>query len=303
MENQIRFTLPGLVRHVKLNIVFTTYFRDNKNKFIDGAIIDSVYGAFSPAIWNSGRNSFGQVEERVMRLVVSNFNGMNIGVRFTFSNPLVTEKHLADPFCNLCLEIIAGNKLNGVIVNSEILEKYIREKYPEMNIISSTCKCITDTKTLKSEFEKNYKLVVLDYNFNHRLSEIEKFADKNRVEILLNSGCGEGCEFRKEHYEFLGREQIRWNESGEFRTWERPCSHTQNPFSACKRKTFVTREKLWNEIVPAGYANFKIEGRANSIFTVLEYYLYYLAKDEFKDEIRFDIMNQLGMIGVVKVEE
>ncbi|MDR0984434.1 MAG: hypothetical protein LBL93_05460 [Ruminococcus sp.] len=303
MNNQIRFTLPGLSRHVKLNIVFSTYFRSNRNKFIDGAVIDSIYGAFSPSLWNSGRNSFGEVEERVVRLIVSNFNNMNIGVRFTFSNPLITEKHLDDPFCNRCLEIISENKINGVIVVSEILENYIREKYPEMYIISSTCKCITDTETLKAELEKDYKLVVLDYNFNDRLSELESFVNKDKIELLINSGCGERCEFRREHYEFLGREQIRYNENRKFNLWERPCSHTQNPFSACKRTTFITRDKLWNDLVPAGYTNFKIEGRANSVFTVLEYYLYYLAKDEFKDEARFDIMNQLGMVGVVKVEE
>jgi collagenase-like PrtC family protease len=61
-------------------------------------------------------------------------------LRFTFSNSLLEEKHIYDTYCNLIMEEAdTGN--NEVIVNSPILEQYLRENYPNYKYISSTTKC------------------------------------------------------------------------------------------------------------------------------------------------------------------
>ena len=101
-----------------------------------------------------------------MAEILRQFNGRGIPCRFTFTNPLITEEHLNDKFCNDVMRM-ADNGLNEVIVNSPILEEYIREKYPSYKITSSTCKQIEDFDALSAELDKDYSLVVLDYNWNN----------------------------------------------------------------------------------------------------------------------------------------
>ena len=68
---------------------------------------------------------------------------------------------------------IAENGLNEIIVNVPVLEDYIRKNYPRYPLISSTVKQIEDRDALLAELEKDYKLVVLDYNWNNRFDELE----------------------------------------------------------------------------------------------------------------------------------
>ena len=57
-----------------------------------------------------------------------------ISARLTFSNSLLTEGHLSDKKCNdLCRLFDAGSKIrNGVIIYSDLLLDYIKEKYPNL---------------------------------------------------------------------------------------------------------------------------------------------------------------------------
>lgn len=76
----------------------------------------------------------GVCDKNYVKTVVNNFDKIGIPLRFTFSNPMITEEHLDDEFCNFILKT-AENGKNGVIVVSPILEKYIRETYPGYKII------------------------------------------------------------------------------------------------------------------------------------------------------------------------
>ena len=71
----------------------------------------------------------------------------------------------------------ADNGMNEVLVVSSILESYIREKYPNFKINSSTCKEIRDIDNLNAELEKDYALVVLDYNLNNQFDLLEQIKD------------------------------------------------------------------------------------------------------------------------------
>ena len=76
---------------------------------------------------------------------------------------------MLDTYCNLIMRL-ADNGMNQVLVNSPVVEQYIRDNYPSFPLISSTTKRITDTKELISELGKDYRLVVLDYDLNNRES-------------------------------------------------------------------------------------------------------------------------------------
>ena len=55
--------------------------------------------------------------------------------------------------------------------------------------------------------EKDYALVVLDYNMNNRFEELEQISDKGRCEILVNALCAPNCPARPTHYKVVSKNQ------------------------------------------------------------------------------------------------
>ena len=111
-----------------------------------------------------------QRDKKYIKGIIKYFNDRGISIRFTFTNPMIEEKHLNDQFCNSLL-YYANNPLNGCIVYSPLLEEYIRRNFPDYKITSSTCKRITDVASLTGELEKDYYLVVIDYDQCHLVNK------------------------------------------------------------------------------------------------------------------------------------
>lgn len=224
----IKFHLPDFAVRYHFNRIFLSMLEHCPQYFYDGVEIASVYGCFPQSLWNGGRTMPGVCDKSFVKKVVREFNKLGIPLRFTFTNPMITEEHLNDDFCNFVLRT-AENGKNGVIVISPILEQYIRDKYPGYKITSSTCKRITDINNLNSELDKNYDIVVLDYDFNNKFDMLEK----------------------------------------------------------------VQNEDILNKYVPMGFNQFKIEGRTATMFNLVEFYLYYMIKPEYKDKARLALLNNL----------
>ena len=137
---------------------------------------------------------------------------------------------------------------------------------------------------LLEELNKDYFLVVLDYDLNHNeevLSAIGKQADK--VEILVNEICYPGCPKRSEHYRQQSQMQLEYDIDAAF-----PCPNKtrERKFEECKeRPSFISREQI-REYADRGFVNFKIVGRGMPMDFVKESYLYYLVKDDSRAFIR-----------------
>lgn len=101
----------------------------------------------------------------------------------------------------------AHNGMNGVILVSPLLEEYVRKTYPKMKITSSTCKQIRGVDGINAELQKDYDMVVLDYNMNNHFDELEKITDKSRCEILINAACEPNCPRRGAHYRHISENQ------------------------------------------------------------------------------------------------
>lgn len=158
----VRFHLPGLRYNYPLNMLLLSLMKKHPEYFREGVEIASFFGEFPVSLWNGGRLSAGdQCDARFVTEVIKNINGQGIPIRYTYTNPLLEEKDLADPYCNFCMKA-ADNGMNQVLVVSEILENYIRKEYPGYRINSSTCKEIKDPDQLNRELEKEYNLVVLE---------------------------------------------------------------------------------------------------------------------------------------------
>lgn len=310
---KVKFHLPDFAGHFKLNMIFAAMVKDCPYWMREGVEIASIYGAFPQSLWNGGRTNSGVCDRSFVRSVLKSFNSNGIPLRFTFTNPMLEEKHLSDPFCNSVLKM-ANNGLNEVIINSPLLEEYISKNYPKYKLTSSTCKRITDIEKLKEELEKDYSIVVLDYDFNNKFDLLEQIPHKEKCEILVNACCEPGCKRRTEHYRNLGIQQIMYcdhiskHPGKPFNVKDYPdMPETDCPFAnrdifdIKDLSTHISPDDIWEKYVPMGFNQFKIEGRTSTNLNLIETYLYYMVKPECRDEARFMLFYNLEDYGVVKI--
>ena len=67
--------------------------------------------------------------------------------------------------------------------------------------------------------------------------------------------------------------------------------------------THISPDDIWNKYVPMGFSQFKIEGRSSETLNLLEHYMYYMIKPEYKDIARYTFLRQLRASGVIKFSE
>lgn len=265
--------------------------KENPEKFYDNIQIGAVYDSFPATIWSGGRiNHYPPIPKYKIESTISMFNQLGVPVRFPWTNSQITEKYLNDPLCNLIMTI-ANTGENEVIVNSPILEDYLRETYPNFKYISSTTKCLKNNSEIIKELPKYY-LTVLDYSKNHDMDFLSSLSvnDKNKIELLVNSYCSPDCAFRKKHYEGVSR--INIGESINISEYVHPncITHKVNFLDTLNYSCTITKEQLYNTYTPMGFKHFKIEGRTFNPCDVIESYIYYLVKPEYKDEIRLKLL-------------
>lgn len=297
----VKFHLPGLRYNFPLNMLWISLLETHPEYFREGVEIASFFGTFPFSMWNGGRLIMNdQCDSAFVNGVVKAINSKGIPIRYTFTNPLVEETDLEDPFCNFCMDA-ANNGMNEVLVVSPLLEKYLRNKYPNYAYNSSTCKELKDIEQLNAELDKDYKYVVLDYNLNGQWDVIDKLHNKDKIEVLVNAVCEPNCKRRGDHYAYVGRNQkiIKMNQSLPkdkqipVEPWyckygEHNCVHTIQNYS-----TVITPDEIWEKYVPAGINNFKIEGRTAYLFSLVETYCFYMIKPEHQGEVRLLMIKNL----------
>ena len=314
----VKFHLPDFAEHYKLNLIFANMLKSRPDYFRDDVEIASFYGVFPPSMWNGGRTIGGQCDENFVRNVLRAFNDLGIPLRFTFTNPVLKEEHLYDPFCNMVMRL-ADNGLNEVIVNSPLLEDYIRTTYPNYKLTSSTCKRLDTIDGLLGELKKDYHIVVMDYDLNNHFDLLEQIPveDRPRIEFLSNACCEPKCKNRKHEYDLIGQQMIYYNQHLK--------EHPDKPFNIndytddninqikcrCRERTLYEIKKLpthispddiWGKYVPMGFQQFKLEGRTAGNLYLIDNYLYYMAKPECRDEARMMFFYNLDYHGVIQYE-
>ncbi len=289
---KMRFHIPDFTYHGELNLNMIDLLKEHPEYFYDDIEIASCFGCFPSSLWNGGRAFGGNLAIKQMIDIIKAFNSRNVPLRFTFTNPTITKDDLDDVNCNNICKL-GHNGYNEAICFSPELEEYVRATYPKYPIISTTCKEIRDIDGLIAELEKDYKLVVLDYNWNNDFEKLAQIPEqyRERCEILINPYCTPNCPRRGEHYRQLGMLQRAMCEIPGLdpnKTNVMKCANSNyNFYQVSEYSTFVPRENL-TKYMELGFNNFKIEGRAISAVNVIESYMYYMVKPEYRDKIRLD---------------
>ncbi len=217
----------------------------------------------------------------------------DISARLTFSNSLLTEKHLSDRKCNRLCTLFEknGKSENGIIIYSDLLLDHLKKNYPGFYFVSSTTKVLMDFDDLKNELGRcEFRYVVPDFRLNKRFDLLDTLSDeeKDKVEFLCNECCAFDCRERKICYENVSRKSL-----------DEPCAdHICASFAAergyrfsdaMKNPGFIGIEDIQTLYAPAGFSNFKIEGRSLGSAVILEFLLYYMTKPEYRLTVREEI--------------
>lgn len=281
------YHLPGLFEFYGLYRVFLPLFYEHRDYFYEWCDIGSIYGAPENCIWGGGRIEEGTQNPKDVLALLKEYG---ISGRLTFSNSLLSGKHLSDSRCNAICRMFeeSDGPENGVIVHSELLLDYLRRTYPGLYFVSSTTKVLTEfPEVLKELNREEFRYVVPDFRLNKKFKEWNTLssAEKDKVEFLCNECCSFGCKDRKACYESVSR--LNLGERGEEHRCSAPDAEEGYVFSkAMKNPGFLSTEEIREEYLPMGFSNFKIEGRGLGSALILEFLLYYMTKPEHQLEVR-----------------
>ena len=287
---QAVYHLPGLFEFYELYRVFLPLFREHRNWFYDWCTIGSVYGAPAGCRWDGGRAGFGEAKAEDAAGLMREYG---ISPRLTFSNSLLREGDLADPECNRLCALFekSGPVPAGVILTSDLLLDYLREKYPGLYFVSSTTKVLDDFRQLEEELKRpEFRFVVPDFRLNR---ETDRFASlpaelKGKVEFLCNEACWFDCPDRKACYENVSRKNL--GEDCEDHICVSPYADRGYRFSdAMENPGFIGIREIRDNYMPNGFSHFKIEGRSLGSAVILEFLLYYMTKPEYQLKVREEI--------------
>ena len=279
------YHLPGLFEFYDLYRAFLPLYRTHREYFYDWCDIASLYGAPAGCLWGGGRAGFGDDDPRKVLALTREYG---ISARLTFSNSLLRQEHLSDRACNALCALFAEQDGNGVIVHSDLLLGYLKQKYPNLYFVSSTTKVLTEFDQLQQELDReDFRFVVPDFRLNKAFDRLNALpqSQKDKVEFLCNECCWFGCQDRKACYETVSRKNL-----GEFCPEHRcaaPGGGEGYRFSrAMENPGFIGVEDIQNTYLPMGFTHFKIEGRSLGSALILEFLLYYLTKPEYHLHVR-----------------
>ena len=292
-KDTVHFFLPGLnLEFLGFNVYLAQYMQRHPERFMANIRPAAFYGSFNNAIWQGGRSMIGaqpsplEIETAILRI-----NDAGVAVRYTYTNNRIEERHLNDTFCNLTMEL-ANNGKNEVLVNSPVLEAYLRKQYPNFKYILSTTACERNIDRI-NEATKKYDLVVMDFRDNRDMDFLAKIQDKDKIEILVDDYCPSFCRFRKKHYDIVSRVCLHQGNPSEDH-----CMETNRPKNIrgfyqnleTNADTNLTSEEIYGKYRDMGFRNFKLIGRDDRSLFTFESYMYYLVRPEWRDRVRDELI-------------
>lgn len=293
MENlKFGYALGGMYSHYKENISIKNIKDIFPDCFYDDFMIDAVFGNFQFCIWDGGRifpEYYHANLEQISQIRHYYNDILNVPIRFIYTNSKIEPQHLYDRFCNMVTEL-CENEQNEIVVNSPLLEEYLRNKYPKYKFISSTTKCILDQEKTKELLDNDdYSLICLDYNLNYNFNFLNSLTkeQKDKCEFLINAVCGAGCKMRKKHYELNSVHALTYGKPYNLNF----CNIPGNPLYPYKEKcNRISYQDIKEKYAPLGFKHFKIEGRTFEPVYYINACVEYMVKPEYQIFIATNIL-------------
>lgn len=142
----INYTLPDFTVNLGLNLFFVRLLRERPEMAREGVAVTSLYGCFPGCVMNGGRTYLRErTSPAAMERTFAIMAEYGLVPRLTFTNSLVSEETLADPYFNdICL---AAARFGGeAIVYDDAAGAYLRENYG-MPLVLSTTREVADAAT------------------------------------------------------------------------------------------------------------------------------------------------------------
>lgn len=243
----------------------------------------TVYGCFPNMIWNGGRAVMGnQISiEEAESLIDYYVNQLHIVPSFTMTNLLLEEKHCYDTFCNEVMDIAVKYKC-PIMVASGVLEEYLQNRYPTLQLIRSVC--MASKTGIKYDISDKYFLSVLDKDYNNDSTVIDSIPldKRDKIELLCNDRCHSFCSMYSEHHQHDCAIQLLK------KSFNAPitCIHpSEFPFYGATQAVGYISPTDIDKFLDKGYKHFKIVGR-DGFFSAISSLTQYLILPEYQEDMK-----------------
>ncbi len=227
----------------------------------------SFYFMFPYSIWSKSRTERNYIPFENIESDTNRYEDNGCAMYFEFENVDVKPENFQDRYSNLVLNTAKDKDSYAVVFNSD-LARYIKENYSQIRLVQSEIK-------RNPYIEAPFEYGIIDY-ISYKNNK-DKFQNKASYILEVNSFC-------KNLYRcsnLLSNNKLNYG-------IERPinCGDRLKTFEEMKKnELFVSIEEI-NKINDEGVENFLVKANCDERFEVLEAFLYYLIKPEYKDEIR-----------------
>lgn len=275
-----KFNLPDFVKGRPVYALLHDWMQIAPDVLLPNTEIACVYGNFPGCIWNGGGTNFEGffTKSQIMEYIDFYNNKLHIPLRFTFTNPLIDERHLNDTYANLIAEC-GHNGQNEILTSSIVLENYLRKKYPNYKY----CRSIIASREEPIDLSDKYYLSVLRRRMNNNWEFLETIPEELRykVELLCTDPCPDNCPRLYTHYRDFARAQLEFNPN-------EACNCTMMDVKGNFQykylhslDTYISREMIDKEYLPRGFNQFKISGRGSALGAIMGI-LEYMISPEYK---------------------
>ena len=258
--------------------------------FRDNVVIESFYGSNGGKLCG-GRNS---ITSRYCEKEVAEFvEGNSITPVIVMSNLLIEPKDIPDENAIRITESFDHKKVMFCVASKNV-EDWLENKcyYNRGQFILSTTPCL-DLQQTKDKTDR-YKKIVLSEKYINDWQSLRTLPERTRgkLEIVVNMSCPTDCEMRRKHYENISGLAIGGKG---FKTNYPCCNEGYGGYGRLheilRLPSVVTLEKI-GTYLNMGINHFKIEGRANFDYVLIETMAYFLVKPEYQLMFR-DTLNHL----------
>lgn len=275
---EARFNVSGLFWYEPLVLGF---LKLSDHAFGCHPTIEAMHGA--PAVaWNGGRVALDGGSEPGFHSAIDAVNNAGMGCFLTYTNHLLETADLADGLCNRLLDHVAQRPdLNGVIIASDLLSRFIAGRHPALRQVASIVKVAVEggrgNLDYYKELGRRFPKFVLHPDDCFDLKLLDQL-DRDKAEIIINENCIRECPIRARHYGLIAQHHRALAASGAGSpAAEQAAEDLAQGTAGCmsvpltrqigrhRRNCNFTRAEV-KAVYDMGFRLFKLQGRRDNIF-------------------------------------